>query len=274
MISGKAKIAGVIGWPVAHSLSPKMHQFWLNYYGVDGAYIPLPVKPEDLAHVIKALPMMGFRGANVTVPHKETVVPLLDIVDAEATKVGAVNTIIVTPDGKLKGTNTDTYGFTKNVRPHLKAKNKAVILGAGGAARAVCQALLKEGFARIVIVNRTPERAAALLKQFGEKVSAEPWETRARALEATDLLVNATSIGLVGNQAFDLDLSALPTQAVVNDIVYAASFTSLLEKARARGNTIVSGMGMLQHQAVPGFEAWYGIKPQVTDELTRHMLSD
>ncbi len=270
-ISARARVAGVIGWPVSHSKSPALHNYWLQKHGIDGAYIPLSVNPEHLAEVIRALPLMGFAGVNLTLPHKELVLPMLDSVDKKATLIGAVNTVIVTAEGKLHGTNTDAYGFMENIRPYLKGKNKAVILGAGGAAKAVAYALAEEGFAEIVITNRSLNKAEAIAASFPQ-ATAKNWDLRHGLLEDANLLVNATSLGMMGKETLDLDLWALPKAALVTDIVYAPLMTPLLAAAHARGNPIVDGLGMLLHQAVPGFEAWFGTKPEVTPELRSAIL--
>jgi shikimate dehydrogenase len=272
MISGKARIAGVIGWPVSHSLSPRLHNYWLNTYGIDGAYIPLPVLPEELQEVFPALVKMGFRGVNLTLPHKELVLPLLDSISEEARMIGAVNTVTVTREGKLAGSNTDAFGFMENIRLSLpQTRHKAVVLGAGGAAKAVYFALGKLQFRQIVVLNRTADKAAQMAAQFPH-VSALPWDNRAQALEGADLLVNATSLGMAGKEPLPIDLASLPPQALVTDIVYTPLLTPLLVEAAKRGNPIVDGLGMLLHQAAPGFEAWFGRRPDVTPELKQFML--
>ena len=274
MPDGRAKVAGVIGWPIAHSLSPKLMNHWIYFYHLNGFYIPMPVKPEDLAHVIKALPKMGFRGVNVTVPHKVTVMPLLDIIDDDAKAVGAVNTITIDAEGKLRGSNTDVYGFSKNIRSLLPEKHgKAVILGAGGAAKAVCQALVKEGFNNIMVINRTQETAEAMAAQF-PGVSVGAWADRDHLIFDASLLVNATSLGMAGNDPLDIDISELPTKAVVTDLVYTPQRTPLLKKAKAQGNLIVDSVGMLIHQAVPGFKAWFGVNPEIGFELKQYLISE
>ncbi|MDE3060003.1 MAG: shikimate dehydrogenase [Pseudomonadota bacterium] len=268
MISGKAKIAGVIGWPVSHSLSPRLHQYWLRENGIDGAYVPLVVTPDNLGDAIRALPKLGFRGINLTIPHKEAVMTFCDEIDATAKKIGAVNTLII-ENGRIAGANTDAYGFMENVRPRLQGKAKAVVLGAGGAARAVCHALTEAGFKEIVVTNRTLEKAQSLAT---EKIAVAPWEERSTILERADLLVNTTSLGMTGKEALEIDLSALPKTALVTDIVYKPLMPPLLEKAKARGNPVVDGLGMLIYQAVPGFEAWFGVRPAVTEELRQYLL--
>lgn len=270
-ITAKAKIAGVIGWPVTHSLSPILHNYWLAQHAIDGAYIPLSVNPDRLQEAMRALPLLGFSGVNLTLPHKELVLPMLDSVDKKATAIGAVNTVIVTSEGKLHGTNTDAEGFLENIRPALKTTAKAVLLGAGGAAKAVAYALSEAGFKEIVIINRSLNKAEALVASF-PNAKASSWENRNTALENTDLLVNATSLGMTGKDPLDIDLSALPVSALVTDIVYAPLITPLLQAAKTRGNPIVDGLGMLLYQAVPGFEAWFGARPQVTEALRAHIL--
>lgn len=276
MLSGRARIAGVIGWPVAHSLSPRLHGFWLRHYGIDGAYIPLPVAPQDLEAVVKALPKLGFVGANVTIPHKETVIAHLDHVAPLAQKVGAVNTLIVGTDGKISGLSTDGFGFLASLsasQPGWQAAaGAAVVIGAGGAARAIVQALIEAGVPEIRLVNRTARRARALADHLGGPITLIDWQDRAAALESSNLLVNATSLGMRGEPPLALALDALPREAVVADIVYVPLLTELLASAAARGNRVVDGLGMLLHQARPAFAAWFGIEPEVTAELKLSVL--
>ncbi|MDS4074305.1 MAG: shikimate dehydrogenase [Defluviicoccus sp.] len=276
MLSGRARIAGVIGWPVAHSLSPRLHGFWLRHYGIDGAYIPLPVAPQDLEAVVKALPKLGFVGANVTIPHKETVIAHLDHVAPLAQKVGAVNTLIVGDDGKISGLSTDGFGFLASLsasQPGWQAAaGAAVVIGAGGAARAIVQALIEAGVPEIRLVNRTARRARALADHLGGPITLIDWQDRAAALESSNLLVNATSLGMRGEPPLALALDALPREAVVADIVYVPLLTELLASAAARGNRVVDGLGMLLHQARPAFAAWFGIEPEVTAELKLSVL--
>ncbi|MDS4011902.1 MAG: shikimate dehydrogenase [Defluviicoccus sp.] len=276
MLSGRARIAGVIGWPVAHSLSPRLHGFWLRHYGIDGAYIPLPVAPQDLEAVVKALPKLGFVGANVTIPHKETVIACLDHVAPLAQKVGAVNTLIVGDDGKISGLSTDGFGFLASLsasQPGWQAAaGAAVVIGAGGAARAIVQALIEAGVPEIRLVNRTARRARALADHLGGPITLIDWQDRAAALESSNLLVNATSLGMRGEPPLALALDALPREAVVADIVYVPLLTELLASAAARGNRVVDGLGMLLHQARPAFAAWFGIEPEVTAELKLSVL--
>jgi shikimate dehydrogenase len=263
--------AGVIGWPISHSLSPKLFRFWLTRYTLEGEYAPLAVEPKDLAAFARALPEQGYTGANVTIPYKEAILPLLDSIDEIAKIIGAVNTIVI-ENGKLIGRNTDAYGFMQNLKAQdsLTRKNKAVILGAGGAAKAICKALQDEKFSHIIIANRTIAKAEKLAKQFG--ASVVEWENRAQALSDADLLVNTTSLGMQNKEPLDIYLEQLPKTAIVTDIVYSPLITPLLAAARARGNKIVDGLGMLLWQAVPGFEAWFGKRPDVDEETRRHVL--
>lgn len=280
-ISGKAKLAGVIGWPVSHSLSPKLHGFWLDELGVDGAYLPLAVKPEDFDLVVKSLPKMGFRGVNITVPHKEAAFKACDRLTEQAKRIGAVNTIIIQDDGSLLGDNTDGFGFMANLKtgqPGWDAgRGPAVVLGAGGAARAVLDALLEADCPEIRLTNRTFERAKGLFNHFNTyfpgKISLIEWEKRDFALENANLVVNTTSLGMHGQPPLEISLDRLPADCLVTDIVYVPLVTPILDLAHKRGNPTVDGLGMLLHQARPGFDAWFGQMPQVTDELRLEILA-
>lgn len=280
IISGKARMAGVIGWPIAHSRSPRLHNFWLEHHGIDGAYLPLAVHPDKLVQALRALPVLGFRGANVTIPHKETTMAVVDAVDPLARRVGAVNTVIVRDDGTLFGTNTDVFGFIENLRQEAPtwqpAAGPVVVLGAGGAARGVCVALIDAGVTRIRLVNRTQSRAESLAAALGKEcdITAVAWEEREAALADAALLVNTTALGMEGHEPLDLDLGNLPSSAVVTDIVYVPLETPLLAKARAASLTAVDGLGMLLHQARPGFAAWFGTEPEVTSALREFVLED
>lgn len=271
------RLAGVIGWPVAQSRSPVLHGHWLKQYGVSGAYLPLPVQPERLPDAIRGLRALGFSGCNVTIPHKLAVLKLVDNVDPVAARIGAVNTVVVQDDGTLSGFNTDAYGFLaslRDVRTDFKAgTDPIVILGAGGAARAVVVALLDDGAQDIRLTNRTLERAQELARIDPAHIRAIEWSKRNAALDGAALLVNTTSQGMVGYPPLDLALDALPVDAMVSDIVYNPLETPLLAAARKRGNTAVDGLGMLLHQAVPAFEAFYGVRPRVSNELRRAVES-
>ncbi len=276
ILSGEAKLAGVMGWPVAHSRSPRLHGYWLRHHGVDGAYVPLPVRPEAFPQVLAALVELGFRGVNVTVPHKEAALAACDEVDAAAERIGAVNTIVIS-GGRTRGSNSDGYGFLENLRPGAHGWRPeaapAVVLGAGGAARAVVAALADAGVPETRLVNRTRARAEALAHDLGGAISPGDWADRGRLLNDAGLLVNTTSLGMAGAAPLDLDLSGLPEGALVNDIVYTPLETPLLAAARAQGNPVVDGLGMLLHQARPGFAAWFGVEPEVTDALRDFVLA-
>lgn len=276
-LSGKARLAGIMGWPVSHSRSPLLHGFWLEKYGIDGAYVPLGVRPTDLAQALAALPALGFRGVNLTIPHKEAGLALCDEVDPLARRIGAVNTLVVDAEGRLRGSNTDAFGFLENLRRSSgwrSADGPVAVIGAGGAARAVCVALVEAGVKDIRIANRSAGRAEALAAGLGAAASVIPWADRAACLDGIALLVNTTSLGMTGQPPLDLPLDALPPTAVVNDIVYVPLETDLLAAARVRGNPVVDGLGMLLHQARPGFEAWFGTAPQVDEALRRFVLGN
>jgi shikimate dehydrogenase len=271
-LTGAARIAGVMGWPIKHSRSPRLHGYWIEKYRVDGAYVPLAVNPEELSVALRALRPLGFAGVNLTVPHKELALPVLDHVDPLARRIGAANTIIVREDGALAGTNSDAFGFIENIRSNALSWSPdapAVVVGAGGAARAIIVALLGEEVRTVRVVNRTKERAARLADEFG--IVPVEWGNWRAALDGAGLLVNTTTQGMAGEPALDIDLASLPTQAVVNDIVYVPLETPLLAAARRRGNRGVDGLGMLLHQARPGFKAWFGVDPEVTPELRAHV---
>jgi len=272
--------AGVMGWPVDHSLSPRVHGFWLKQYAIAGEYVRIPVAPQDFCATLKNLQADGFAGANVTVPHKEAALANVDEVDPLARRIGAVNTVVVRDDGSLYGFNTDGFGFLENLKAgcsRFDAKTgPAVVLGAGGAARAVVAILLDAGAPEVRLLNRTRERAEQVAEDLAGigsgSIVVGDWDRRAAHLDGAALLANTTTLGMKGQRALDLDLSALPTAAVVNDIVYAPLETDLLVRARARGNDTVDGLGMLLHQARPGFEAWFGCLPDVTEDLRAHVL--
>lgn len=279
-ISGKAVLAGVFGWPVGHSQSPRLHGYWLDRYKIDGAYLPLATNPENFEEALRALPKLGFAGANVTVPHKEQALKLVDHLDQGAEVIGAVNTLVVQPDGSLAGTNTDAFGFIENLKtqaPMWQAnQGPAMVLGAGGAARAVIFALIQAGTSEIRLTNRTAERAEQLAAEFSTlagKISVVAWDERDQALASVGTLVNTTTLGMSGKGELTLPLDDLPAAALVTDIVYTPLLTPLLKSAESRGNTVVDGLGMLLHQARPGFEAWFGVAPDVTPELRDYVLA-
>ncbi len=275
--SGTTRIAGVMGWPVSQSLSPRLHGCWLERHGIDGAYLPLPVAPEHFGQALRVLSQLGFAGVNVTIPHKEAALAAVDEASALARKVGAVNTVIRRDDGSLYGENTDGYGFLENLRAAAPAwradAGPAVVLGAGGAARAVVVALLDAGVPAIRLVNRTLERAEALAEAVDGPLSVVSWVGREEALAGAALLVNTTALGMDGKGPLTLALDDLSERAVVNDLVYAPLETPLLAAARSAGHIGVDGLGMLLHQARPGFAAWFGVEPKVDDALRTFVLA-
>lgn len=273
-MSDHLKIAGVMGWPIEHSLSPRLHGFWLKHYGIAGEYRALAVRPDDLRGELEMLAAKGLAGVNLTVPHKELAMSMVDELEPLAKRVGATNTVVVQRNGKLLGRNTDVYGFSQNLlSAGFKPVSKiATLLGAGGAARAGLVALLDMGFTDIRIVNRTHAKAEKLAEEFGaDKIKVHDWNDP-KALVGSELLANATSLGLKGQPPLDLALDALPPNAWVTDMVYAPLETDLLKRAAARGNKTVDGLGMLLHQAKPAFAAFFGVEPAVTVELRAHVL--
>jgi shikimate dehydrogenase len=262
--------ACVIGWPVSHSRSPLIHGYWLKRYGIDGTYERIAVPPAELAAFLNALADKGYVGCNVTLPHKEGAFRAVRIADEATLRLRVVNTVF-RRDGELWGTTTDGEGFLANLTalvPNWRADNRTVvILGAGGAARAILGALLDAGSRRVLVVNRTLARAEELRHEFGSRVEPYDWRDVAKLLQDADLLVNTTSLGMTGQPPVELDLAHLPRASVVADIVYTPLETELLSRARGRGNIVVPGLGMLLHQAVRGFELWFGRRPEVTPEL-------
>jgi shikimate dehydrogenase len=270
-------LAGVMGWPIAHSRSPVIHGHWIEQLGLRGAYIPLAVNPVNLPEALKGLSALGFAGCNLTLPHKVDALTCVQELDQVARQIGAVNTVVVQADGSLRGTNTDAFGYIQSLReaqPNWQAASgPAVVLGAGGAARAIVWALADAGVKEIRLFNRSPDKALDMARQFGAPVKALAWEQRHDALADAGLLVNTTTQGMQGQAALDIDLTALPQTALVSDIVYTPLETDLLLRAKLRGNPVVNGLGMLLHQARPGFEAWFGVMPEVTPALWQKVLA-
>jgi len=271
----KIPLAGVIGHPIAHSRSPALHGFWLRRYGVKGHYIPMDVAPADLETTLRHLPKIGFVGLNVTLPHKEAILKIADVITDRAALIGAANTLIFRKDGKIHADNTDGAGFVANLRqnaPHwVPAAGPAAVFGAGGAARAVVAALIEVGVPEIRIANRSRPRAEALRADFGAKLVVYDWVQAANMLEGAATVINTTSLGMAGKPEFRVPLDAIEPGAVVNDLVYNPLKTAFLAEAEERGATIVDGLGMLLHQAAPGFERWFGPTPAV-DEATRQAV--
>ena len=264
-------MAGLMGWPVMHSRSPKIHNFWFAKYGLNGTYVPLAIRAEGLRAALRALPALGFAGCNLTIPHKEAAFEIVDRADPLARRIGAINCVVVAADGSLDGYNYDGFGYIQSIleaHPSWRADaGPIVVVGAGGGARAVLVSLADQGAQEIRLVNRSPERAQTLAREFGAPIEAVAWKERHAALAGAAMLINTTSQGMAGQPALDLALDKLPASALVSDIIYVPRETPLLAAARSRGNRTVNGLGMLLNQARPAFQAWFGVMPEVTAEL-------
>jgi len=264
-------MAGLMGWPVMHSRSPKIHNFWFAKYGLNGTYVPLAIRAEGLRAALRALPALGFAGCNLTIPHKEAAFEIVDRADPLARRIGAINCVVVAADGSLDGYNYDGFGYIQSIleaHPSWRADaGPIVVVGAGGGARAVLVSLADQGAQEIRLVNRSPERAQTLAREFGAPIEAVAWKERHAALAGAAMLINTTSQGMAGQPALDLALDKLPASALVSDIIYVPRETPLLVAARSRGNRTVNGLGMLLNQARPAFQAWFGVMPEVTAEL-------
>jgi len=270
-------LAGVMGWPVTHSRSPLIHNHWIAQYGLKGAYVPLQVHIDKLADALRGLPALGFAGCNLTLPHKVEALKFVDRVDETARRMGAMNTVVVQPDGSLSGFNNDGAGYIQSLidaQPGWRADAGPItVLGAGGAARAVVLSLADRGAKEIRLLNRTFQKAQDLATEFGAPVHAIPWEQRDAALADAALLVNTTSQGMAGQPALEISLDQLPKTALVSDVIYIPLETPLLKAARERGNPTVNGLGMLLNQARPAFKAWFGVMPEITPELMAKVLA-
>ena len=273
ILTGKARLAGITGWPVGHSRSPRLHGFWLDRYGIDGAYVPLPIEPADFPAAIRGLMLAGFAGVNVTIPHKVAAFAVCDTVDESARRAGAVNTLTFT-NGRIAGSNTDGWGFLENLRAHGADPDAgpALILGAGGSARAIAAVLLERGV-RVTLANRTRAHGERLARDL-PGLTIAGWDQRNDALPDHALLVNTTSLGMAGHPPLDIDLDRAARGLTVADIVYVPLETPLLAAARARDIPCAEGLGMLLYQAVPGFRAWFGTDPTVDDALRRFVAAD
>jgi shikimate dehydrogenase len=267
----KYAMAAVLGWPVMHSRSPLLHNYWMEQYGLTGIYVPIEVKPRAIGEALKALHPLGFAGCNLTMPHKQNALPFLDEIDPVAQKIGAVSCIAVRDDGSLFGVNNDWFGFIENIleaQPHWRTDEGPIaVLGAGGGARAVVHGLVEKGAAEIRLINRSFDRALTIADEFGGPIKPVKWEERTNALAGCTMVVNATSQGMQGMDALDIDLSELPVEALAADIIYIPKETPFLAAARQRGNRTVNGLGMLLHQGRPAWKLWFGIDVEVTKEL-------
>ena len=276
MSEANIPLAGVIGSPIAHSKSPQLHRHWLDRYGIKGFYVPMEVSADNLEDVLRTLPKMGFVGVNVTLPHKEAVLKLADHTTDRARQIGAANTLTFAPDGTIRADNTDGYGFLENLKSGapdwVATQGPAVVLGAGGAARAVIVALLDAGVPEILLSNRTAARSEHLRQDFGNRLRVVDWAQVSDHLSQAHLVVNTTSLGMVGKPHMQLSLAGLQSHTTVTDLVYNPLKTNLLETSEAKGCTTVDGLGMLLHQGVPGFERWFGTRPEVTDATRTAVL--
>jgi shikimate dehydrogenase len=273
--SDRFLLAGVMGWPVMHSRSPLMHNYWMDQQGLAGAYVPLAIKPSGLAAALRALHPLGFAGCNLTIPHKLDAMAIVDELDDVAKKIGAISCVVVRDDGSLFATNNDWLGFIGNLKqqfPDWRADTGPVaVIGAGGGGRAVCYALLHEGATEIRLVNRTREKAETLADELGGPIQIVAWEERHAALDGAVMVVNVTNQGMVGQAALDLRLDQLPKSALAADIIYTPLETPFLTAARGRGNRTINGLGMLLHQGAPAWKLWFDLEPTVTEELRLQM---
>ncbi len=264
-------MAGVMGWPVMHSRSPMLHNYLFNQYKLAGTYVPLAIRPESLEAALRALHPLGFSGCNLTIPHKQQAMKIVDEVDTVGKSIGAISCVVVRPDGSLAGSNNDCYGFIHNLKqdqPDWRADAGPItVIGAGGGSRAVCYGLLQEGAKEIRLVNRTLSRATSIASEFGGPIKVYPWDERHDLLEGAATVVNATSQGMVGNPALDIKLNKLAASALVADIIYIPLETPVLAAARQRGNRTLKGLGMLMHQVRPAWKSWFGIDPELKAEL-------
>jgi len=276
-MDNKFVMAGVMGWPVAHSRSPVIHNHWIRQYGLNGTYGLFPVEPQNIDDAIRGLKALGLAGCNITIPHKVEAMKRMDWVDPLAQRMGAINTIVVQADGALHGYNNDGFGFIQSLRddkPDWRADAGPItVLGAGGAARAIVLSLIDEGASEIRLINRTRAKADALAQEFGQVVTAYDWSERHDALAGCALLINTTNQGMHGQADLDLQLDQLPTSALVADAIYIPLETALLAQARQRGNTTVNGLGMLLNQARPAFKAWFGVMPEITPALHQAIIA-
>lgn len=277
MSDPKFGLAGIMGWPVAHSRSPLLHNYWIKKYGLLGTYVQLPVAPGQLQIALPGLAALGFRGCNITIPHKVDALKLVHELDPNARRMGAINTIVVQTDGSLKGFNNDGFGYIQSLldaKPDWRADAGPItVLGAGGAARAVVLSLADRGAREIRLLNRTQDKAETLASEFGGPIQVLPWDARHEALDGASLLINTTNQGMHGCPALELNLSKLPPQALVSDVIYVPQETPLLAAARLRGNPTVNGLGMLLNQARPAFNAWFGVMPEITAELRQAIIA-
>ena len=270
-------VAAVLGHPINHSKSPKLHNYWLSLFNIDGYYIPLDIDPRYFENSVRALSGLGFVGANVTIPYKEKVLKIADKISDRAAIIGAANTLTFLPDGKIYADNTDGYGFLQNIKCKYNdwtaGEGTSVVFGAGGASRAILGALIEDGANEVILANRTRSRADQLRSDFGAKIKVVDWMKVQNYLSDASTVINATSLGMDGKAELPIPLQGLKKNTLVTDIVYTPLNTPLLENAAKRGCRTVDGLGMLIHQAIPGFERWFGVKPDVSEKLRELLIS-
>ena len=276
MDEARPRLAAVLGNPISHSKSPRMHNYWLKKNKLNGYYIPIKVELEDFEQTIRALVNMGFSGVNVTIPHKLSALKIADESSSIAQYIGAANTLTFTQENKIYADNTDAYGFINNIKCKYPdwnpKKGTSVVLGAGGASRAVIAALLSEGSKEIIVLNRTIEKAEALKEDYDNKITVESWKNINEVAASSTNIINTTSLGMNNESLIAIKPNAIPETALVSDLVYTPLETNFLKMAKNRGSRTVDGLGMLIHQGVPGFEAWFGQKPLVTEELRKILI--
>ena len=270
-------VAAVLGHPINHSKSPKLHNYWLSLFNIDGYYIPLDIDPRNFENSIRALSGLGFVGANVTIPYKEKVLKIADKISDRAAIIGAANTLTFLQDGRIYADNTDGYGFLQNIKCKYNdwtaGEGTSVVFGAGGASRAILGALIEDGANEVILANRTRSRADQLRSDFGAKIKVVDWMKVQNYLSDASTVINATSLGMDGKAELPIPLQGLNKNTLVTDIVYTPLNTPLLENAAKRGCRTVDGLGMLIHQAIPGFERWFGVKPDVSEKLRELLIS-
>ena len=270
-------VAAVLGHPINHSKSPRLHNYWLSLFNIDGYYIPLDIDPRNFENSIRALSGLGFVGANVTIPYKEKVLKIADKISDRAAIIGAANTLTFLQDGRIYADNTDGYGFLQNIKCKYNdwtaGEGTSVVFGAGGASRAILGALIEDGANDIILANRTRSRADQLRSDFGAKIKVVDWMKVQNYLSDASTVINATSLGMDGKAELPIPLQGLKKNTLVTDIVYTPLNTPLLENAAKRGCRTVDGLGMLIHQAIPGFERWFGVKPDVSENLRKLLIS-
>jgi len=275
-MTAEFRLAGVMGWPIAQSRSPILHNYWIEKYNLSGRYVPLAVRPERLAEAVRGLPALGFRGCNLTMPHKQLAMTMVDSLTDTARRIGAINCIVVGDDGRMSGTNNDGNGYVLSVQevaPQWKPSDGPIaILGAGGAARAIIVALVERGAKEIRLINRTFEKAQRLAREFSPTVKPIAWDKRSDVISDVALLINATDQGMIGKPALDISLDKLSKQTLVSDLIYVPPETSFLAAAKTRGNVTINGLGMLLHQARPAFQAWFGVLPEITSDLRAKIM--